>query len=114
MQSVQLRKPGEKRRPKPRKRPRGRGLQRRKTVEYLQQLWDKVLEKKAALLERAEEFQVAGSKCKEVVTGDKKRQWPSRKARGRYCRGAAVKMEDFNSCERYVCAGQDCLVYPSR
>jgi len=28
--SVQLRKPGEKRRPRPRKRPRGRGLQRRR------------------------------------------------------------------------------------
>jgi len=30
MQSVQLRKPGEKRRPRPRKRPRGRGLQKRR------------------------------------------------------------------------------------
>ena len=114
MQSVQLRKPGEKRRPKPRKRLRGRGLQRRKIVKYLQQLWDKVLEKKAALLERAEEFQVAGSKCKKVATGDKKGQRPSKKARGRYRRGAAVKMGGSNPCERYVCAGQDYLVHPSR
>jgi len=77
-----------------------------------------VLEKEAALLERAEGSQVTGSKCKEVTTGDKEEQWPSKKARGKqpekYCRDAAVKMEGSNTCERCVCAGQDCLVHPSR
>jgi len=37
---------------------------KRRTMEYLQQLWDKVLEEEAALLEGAEESQVAGSKRK--------------------------------------------------
>ena len=87
---------------------------KRRTVEYLQRLRDKVLEKEVALLERAEGFQVAGSKCKEVATRDEERQRPSKKARGRYCRGAAVKMGGSNPCERYVCTGQDCLVHSSR
>ena len=87
---------------------------KKRTVEYLQQLQDKVLEEEAALLERAERSQVAGSKCKEVVTGDKEGQWPSKKAREKYRRGTAVKMEGSIPCERCVCAGQDCLVHPSR
>ena len=87
-------------------------------MEYLQQLQDKVLEKEATLLERAEGFQVMGFKCKEVATRDKKGQWPSKKARreqlGKYHGGAAVKIKGANPCKRYVCARQDCLVYPSR
>ena len=63
---------------------------KRRTVEYLQQLRDKVLK------EEAEGSQVTGSKCKEVATRDEKGQWPSKKARGKqpgkYCRGAAAKM----------------------
>jgi len=77
-----------------------------------------VLEKEAALLEGAEGSQVMGFKCKEIAAGNKKEQWPSKKAKGKqqgkYYRGAAVKMGDANPCERCVCAGQDCLVYPSR
>ena len=73
-----------------------------------------MLEEEATLLEGTEGSQVAGSKCKEVATGDEKRQWPSKKARGRYCGGTAVKMGDSNPCERCVCTGQDCLVHPSR
>jgi len=77
-----------------------------------------MLEEEAALLERAEGSQVAGSKCKEVTTGDKEEQWLSKKARekqpGKYYRGAAMKLGDATSCKRCVCAGQDCLVYPSR
>jgi len=73
-----------------------------------------VLEEEAALLEGVEGSQVMGSKCKEVTAGDKERQRPSKKARGRYRRGAVVKMGGFNPCERCVCAGQDCLVHPSR
>ena len=83
-------------------------------VEYLQQLWDEVLEEEAALLEEAEESQVTGSKHKKVAAGDEERQQPSKKARRRYCGGAAVKMEGSNPCKRCVCTGQNCLVYPSR
>ena len=72
----------------------------------------------AALLEGAEGSQVAGSKRKEVAAGDEEEQRPSKKARGKqpgkYRRGAAVKMGGSNPCERCVCAGQDCLVHPSR
>ena len=70
-----------------------------------------MLEEEAALLEGAEEFQVAGSKCKEVTTGDKEGQWPSKKARGKqpekYHRGAAAKMGGANPCERCVNTRQD-------
>ena len=87
-------------------------------MEYLQQLRDKVLEEEAALLEEAEGSQAAGSKCKEVATGDEEEQWPSKKARGKqlgqYRGGAAVKMGGSNPCKRCVCAGQDCLVHLSR
>ena len=87
---------------------------KKRTMEYLQQLRDEVLEEEATLLEGAEGSQVMGSKHKEIATGDKEEQWPSKKARGKYCRGAAVKMVGANPCERCVCAGQDCLVYLSR
>ena len=91
---------------------------KKRTMEYLQWLQDEVLEEEAALLEGAERSQVAGSKCKEVTAGDEEEQQPSKKARGKqpgkYCGGAAVKMGGSNSCERCVCAGQDCLVHPSR
>ena len=87
-------------------------------MEYLQQLWDEVLEEEATLLERTEGFQVARSKCKEIATRDEEEQRPSKKARGKqpekYCGGAAVKMGGANPCERYVSAGQDCLVHFSR
>ena len=68
---------------------------KRRTIKYLQWLWDKVLEEGAALLERAEGFQVAGSKYKEVAAGDKEGQRPSKKARRKYHRGAAVKIGGF-------------------
>ena len=62
--------------------------------EYLQQLRDKVLEEETALLEGAKGSQVAGSKHKEITTGDEEEQQPSKKARGKqlgkYCGGAAV------------------------
>ena len=87
---------------------------KKRTVEYLQRLQDEVLEKEAALLEGAEESQVMGSKCKEIATGDEEGQWPSKKARGKYHGGAAVKMGGSIPCERCVCTGQDCLVHPSR
>jgi len=77
-----------------------------------------VLEEEAALLKGAKGSQVVGSKCKEVTTGDKEVQRPSKKARGKqlgkYHGGTAVKMGDSNPCKRCVCTGQDCLVHHSR
>jgi len=77
-----------------------------------------VLEEEATLLEKAEGSQVMGSKQKEVAAGDEKGQRPSKKTRGKqpwkYCGGATVKMGGSNPYERCVCAGQDCLVHPSR
>ena len=73
-----------------------------------------MLEEEAILLEGAEGSQVAGSKRKEVAAGDEEGQRLSKKARGKYRRDATVKMGGSNLWERYVCAGQDCLVHPSR
>ena len=91
---------------------------KKRTMEYLQQLQDKVLEEEATLLEGAEGSQVAGSKRKEVTAGDEEGQWPSKKARGKqlgkYCGDAAVKMGGAIPYERCVCTGQDCLVYSLR
>ena len=91
---------------------------KKRTMEYLQRLRNEVLEEEAALLEGVEGSQVAGSKRKEVAAGGEEEQRPSKKARGKqpgkYRGGAAVKMGGFNPCERCVCAGQDCLVHPSR
>ena len=87
---------------------------KRRTMEYLQWLQNKVLEEEATLLEGAEGSQVAGSKRKEAAAGDKERQQSSKKARVKYYGGAAVKMRGSNPCKRCVCTGQDCLVHPSR
>ena len=73
-----------------------------------------MLEEEAALLEGAKGSQVVGSKRKEVTAGDEEEQRPSKKARGKYHEGVAVKMGGSNLCERCVCTGQDCLVHPSR
>ena len=87
-------------------------------LEYLQQLWNEVLEEEAAFLEDAEESQITGSKYKEVTFRDKERQQPSKKTKekqlGKYHRDIIVKMEDANLCERCVSTGQDCLVHHSR
>jgi len=91
---------------------------KKRTMEYLQRLWDGVLEEEATLLEGAEESQVVGSKYKEVTTEGEEEQQPSKKARGKqpgkYRGGAAVKMVGATPCKRCVCAGQECLVHPSR
>jgi len=91
---------------------------KKRMMEYLQWLQNKVLEEEAVLLEGAEESQVIGSKCKEITAGDKKEQQPSKKAKGKqqekYCRGAVVKMGDANPRERCVSTRQDCLVHFSR
>ena len=118
MQSMQLRKPGEKWRPRPRQRVAEEEERKKRTVEYLQRLRDKVLEEEAALLKGAEGSQVIGSKHKEIAARDEEEQQPSKKAKGKqpgkYCRGPTVKIGGSNPCERCVCAGQDCLVHPLR
>jgi len=77
-----------------------------------------VLEEEAALLKGAEEFQVTGSKHKEVATRDEERQQPSKKAREKqlekYRGGAAVKIGGANLCKRCMSTRQDCLVHPSK
>ena len=73
-----------------------------------------MLKKEATLLEGAEGSQVAGSKCKEIAAEDEEGQWPFKKAREKYHRGATVKMGGSNPYERCVCARQNCLVHPSR
>ena len=73
-----------------------------------------MLEEEAGLLEGAEGSQVTGSKCKKVAAGNKEGQRPSKKARGKYRRGATVKMGGSHFCERCVCTRQDCLVHSSR
>ena len=45
---------------------------KRRTMEYLQWLQDKVLEKEVALLEEVEGSQIVGSKFKEVAAGNEK------------------------------------------
>jgi len=91
---------------------------KKRMVEYLQRLQDKVLEEEAALLEGAEGSQVTGSKRKEVAAEGEEKQQFSKKARGKqlgkYRSGAAVKIGGANPCKRCVSAGQDCLVHPSR
>jgi len=123
VQSVQLRKPGEKGLAKAKKEAERQRVmeeeeRKKRTREYLQQLHDEVLEEKAILLEGAEGSQIAGSKYKEVTTRDEEVQQPSKKARrkqlGKYCGGVAVKMGGANLCKRCVSTRQDCLVYPSR
>ena len=42
---------------------------KKRMLEYLQQLWSKVLEEKAALLKNTEEFQIARPKYKETSLG---------------------------------------------
>ena len=91
---------------------------KKRMLEYLQQLWNKVLEEEATLLEDAEEFHIVGSKCKEITSGDEERHQPSKKAKekqlGKYYRSTTVKMGDANLCERCVSTEQDCLVHHSR
>jgi len=41
--------------------------EKKKILEYLQQLWDKVLAENATFLEGTEEPHIAGSKCKEIT-----------------------------------------------
>jgi len=77
-----------------------------------------MLTEDATLLEGVERSQVVGSRCKEVVSRDEERQWPSKKARekqsGKYHRNTTVKIKGANSYERCMCARQDYLVHHLR
>jgi len=69
---------------------------KRKKLEYICQLWDKVLVENITLLEGTDRSQVMGSKYKEVTSRDEEKQWPSKKARekqpGKYYGSATVKI----------------------
>ena len=56
---------------------------KKRTLEYLQQLQDEMLEEDTALLESAEGSQVMGSKHKEALSGDDVNHQPSKKAKGK-------------------------------
>jgi len=45
-------------------------VEEKKKLEYIQQLWDEVLEKETALLEGAKGSQVMGSKHKDIAARD--------------------------------------------
>ena len=57
--------------------------EKKKKLEYIQQLQDKVIVEDAVLLEGSEGSQVTRSKCKKVIFKDKKEYWPLKKAKGR-------------------------------
>ena len=54
------------------------------------------------LLEGIKKFQVIESKYKEVTSGDREGQQPSKKARGKYYGGTVVKMEGANCNNLYL------------
>jgi len=87
-------------------------------LEYIQQLWDKILEEDTTLLEGAKRSQIVGPKYKKTSLEDNVDHWPFKKTKGKqpvkYCEDFRVKMGNANPCERYVCTRQDCLVYNSR
>ena len=81
---------------------------KKKTLEYIQQLQNEMIAKSTI------RSQVVGSKYKKITSKDKKVHWPSKKTKGKYCKGNTVKIEDANPCKRYMYAKQNCLVYYSR
>ena len=87
---------------------------KKKQMKYLQRLWDKVLAEDTTFLGGPKGFQAIGSKCKEVTLGNKEKQQPSKKAKGkqlgRYCRDIGVKIRGVNLYKRYMHTRQNCLV----
>ena len=53
---------------------RQRVAKEKKKLEYIQRLQNEMLDEEAILLERAEGFQVTGSKHKEIATRDEEKQ----------------------------------------
>ena len=83
--------------------------EKRKRLEYICQLQDKVLVENTALLEGTKGSQIVESKHKEVASRDKKRQWLFKKVKGKqsekYHEDAVVKIRSTNLCERCVNTG---------
>ena len=55
--------------------------EKKKTLEYFQQLWDKILAEDAAFLKGAEKSQITEYKHKEVILGDNRDCQPFKKAK---------------------------------
>ena len=83
--------------------------EKKKWLEYLKQLWNKILAKNATLLGDTKTFQIIGSKRKKVTTifsEDEAGQWLSKRIKGKqsgkYHRNVAVKIGGVHLCERYM------------
>ena len=89
--------------------------EKQKQLKSLKQLWNEVLAENATFLESTEISQVTDSKCKKIISEDEKEQWLPKKTKEKqlkkYYGDIVVKMGCINLCERYVCAGQNCLVH---
>ena len=70
--------------------------EKKKQIEYIQQLQDKVLVKNSILLEDTEGFQIIRSKHKKTTSEDEERRQFSKKAKekqpGKYHKDAGIKM----------------------
>ena len=91
---------------------------KKRTLEYLQQLQDKVFEEDATLLESTKESQIAEPKYKKIPLGNDTDCWPSKRLKENNQQDTEETLGSSwggaNPCERYVYAGQDYLVYNSR
>ena len=56
-------------------------VEKKKKLEYIQWLWNEMLEEEATLLKRAKEFQVKESKHKKVTARNEKEQQSSKKTK---------------------------------
>jgi len=77
---------------------------KKRTLKYIQQLWDKVLKEDTALLEGIEGSHIMRSKCKETLLRDNADYQPFKKAKGkqlaRYRENIRIKIGGANPCER--------------
>jgi len=91
---------------------------KKRMLEYLQQLWDEMLEKDTALLESAKRSQIMEPKHKKAPLENNVDCQPSKNTKGkqpvRYQGDTGFKLGGVNPCERYMYTRQDCLVYNSR
>ena len=82
--------------------------EKRMMLEYIQQLWNKMLAEDVTLLKGAEKSQIIGSKCKKVSLRDNVNHQPSKKTKekklAKYCGDIGIKIERTNLCEKCLCA----------